>query len=136
MLKRFLALGVALVLAALTGPAVAAGNLAVDGNIRGLCGTATATAGAATLANKCGVVTSESLSTAAAGEYTLTVTNTAVAAADICVASAGLGTATEGTPGVGGVTPAAGSVVITVTNLHTSQALNGTIKVNFFCFKP
>ena len=38
---------------------------------------------------------------------------------------------TAGTPGIGGVTPAAGSLVITVTNLHSANAFNGTLKINF-----
>lgn len=136
MLKRLLA-ALAASLAALTFAAsVFAADLAQDGYIRGLCGTATASAGAATLANKCGVITSESISTAAAAEYTLTLTNTAVAATDICIASTGLGSSTTGTPGIGGVTPAAGSAVITVTNLHTSAAFNGTITVSYMCFRP
>lgn len=107
------------------------------GNLFLGCGTATATAGAATLANKCGAVTSESLTTAQNAIYTLTVTNTAVAAADVCFASVGNGTNTQGSPTVTRVSPAAGSLVVLVANLHASaQALNGTIVVSFACFKP
>lgn len=114
----------------------ASGNLALDGNIQGLCGTASATSGAATLANKCGVITSEALTTAAGVQYTLTVTDTSVAAADLCLASVGVGTSTTGWPTLSSVAPAAGSLVIVVTNIHASAALNGTIKISFFCFKP
>ena len=94
-------------------------------------GTVTAASGAATLNYPSGVVTSESLTTAAAAEYTLTLTNSLITADSIIVASAGLGSSTDGTPGIGGVTPAVGSVVITVTNLHAADAFNGTIKIAF-----
>lgn len=94
-------------------------------------GTATATAGAATLASYNGVITSEALTTAAAGEYTLTLTNSLITATSVIMVSAGKGTATTGVPAIGGVTPAAGSAVITVTNLDAAAAFNGTIKINY-----
>lgn len=93
--------------------------------------TATATAGAATLNGQAGIVTSEALTTAAGGEYTLTLTNSSIKAGSIVLASTGLGTSTTGTPGIGGCTVSAGQVVITVTNLHVSAAFNGTITVSF-----
>jgi hypothetical protein len=96
---------------------------------------ATAIAGAATLHRLAGRVTSESLTTAAAGEYTLTLTNTHIESTDMVFAMAGLGSSTQGTPGIGGVTPADGSVVITVTNLHATLAFNGTIFVDFWVLK-
>jgi hypothetical protein len=99
-------------------------------------GTATATAGAATLAAGRGKVTSEALTTAAAAAYTLTITNTAIAAADIVMASVANGTNTQGVPVITRVTPAAGSLVIVVTNLHASQALNGTLVISFIAVKP
>lgn len=98
-------------------------------------GTATATAGAATLANRFGKVTSEALTTAQNAIYTLTITNTAVAATDMVFASVANGTNSAGTPIIGSVTPAAGSLVITVINQHASAvALNGTVKVSFAAF--
>jgi hypothetical protein len=93
--------------------------------------TGTSAAGAITMPSLSGQVTTEALTTAAAGEYTLTITNSLITANSVVIASVGRGTSTNGTPGLGGVTPAAGSVVITVTNLHASQALNGTLKINF-----
>lgn len=101
--------------------------LAVDSGTK----TATATTGAATLNKNAGVVTSEALTTAAAATYTLTLTDSAIAAADQVLASVQLGTATTGTPTIATVTPAAGSVVIVVQNIHASAALNGTIKITF-----
>lgn len=97
--------------------------------------TATASSGAATLNKSAGVITSESLSTAAGSSYTLTLTDSAVAAADQVMASVALGTSTQGTPQIVSVTPAAGSVVIVVKNIHATQAFNGTILVAFVRFK-
>ncbi len=98
-------------------------------------GTATATAGAATLNNRFRKVTSEALTTAQNGVYTLTITNSAVAADDIVMASVANGTNTQGTPTVTREQPAAGSLVILISNLHASaQALNGTIVVSFAAF--
>ena len=93
--------------------------------------TASATTGAATLNKNAGVITSEALTTAAGATYTLTLTNSTIAAADQVFASVQLGTATTGMPVVTTVTPAAGSVVIVVQNIHASAALNGTIKIAF-----
>lgn len=97
--------------------------------------TATATTGAATLNKNAGVVTSEALSTAAGAAYTLTLTNSAIAAADQVFASVAYGTASAGAPVVTRVQPGAGSVVIVVQNVHASAALNGTIKVSFAVLK-
>ena len=94
-------------------------------------GTASATAGAATLNAIAGVITSESITTAAGSEYTLTLTNSKISAADIVLAAVLNGTNTTAGIAVTTVTPAAGSVVIKVKNTHASSALNGTIKVAF-----
>lgn len=97
---------------------------------------ATASAGAATCSDYMGRVTSEALTTAQNAIYTLTITNTKVAAADLVFASVHDGTNTQGTPMVVRVTPAAGSIVITVANKHASaEALNGTIVVDFLVVK-
>lgn len=98
-------------------------------------GTATATAGAATLNNRFGVITSEALTTAQNLFYTLTVTNSAIAATDMVFASVANGTNTQGTPMIVRVTPAAGSLVIIVCNKHASaEALNGTLKIAYGSF--
>lgn len=110
---------------------LAGGTFRVDTGTK----TATATAGAATLSKLSGKVTSESLTTAAAAEYTLTVTNTRVAAADIAFASVANGTNSAGSPAVVRVTPGAGSLVVVVRNVHASAALNGTIVVSFVVLK-
>lgn len=98
-------------------------------------GTATAAAGAATLNNRFGKITSESLTTAQDAIYTLTITNSAIRASDLVMASVANGTNTQGTPVVTRVQPADGSLVVLVSNLHASaQALNGTIVVSFTAF--
>lgn len=98
-------------------------------------GTATATAGAATLNNRFGKVTSETLSTAQNANYTLTITNSTITAADLVFASVANGTNSAGTPVIVRVTPAAGSLVVVVRNAHDSAvAFNGTIVVTFAAF--
>ena len=99
-------------------------------------GTATATTGAATLNAIAGKVTSEALTTAQNAIYTLTITNSEVAAGDMVMATVANGTNTQGTPMIGRVQPAAGSLVVQVINKHaTSQAFNGTVVVSFQVIK-
>lgn len=98
-------------------------------------GTASATAGAATLSKSAGKVTSEAITTAAAALYTLTITNTQVAAADLAFASVANGTNTQGSPIIEKVTAGAGTLTILVRNAHASQAFNGTIVVSFMVVK-
>lgn len=93
--------------------------------------TGTASAGAVTMNSLNGQVTTESLTTAAGAEYTLTITNSLATANSVVIASVGNGTSSAGTPGIGGVSASAGSIVITVTNLHSANAFNGTLKINF-----
>lgn len=90
--------------------------------------TATAASGAATCNGEYCVITTESLSTAGAAEYTLTLTNDRIDANSFILASVGLGTASAGDPSIGQITPGSGSVVITVTNLNSSS-FNGTLKI-------
>lgn len=98
-------------------------------------GTATASAGAATLNNRFGVITSEALTTAQDASYTLTITNSQISATDMVFASVANGTNSQGTTVVTKVTPAAGSLVIIVTNKHaTAVALNGTLKIAYAAF--
>ena len=98
-------------------------------------GTATATAGAATLAIRFGKITTEALTTAQDASYTLTITNTQIAATDHVFVSVANGTNSQGTTVVTKVTPAAGSLVIIVTNKHASaQALNGTLVISYAAF--
>ncbi len=94
--------------------------------------TATAASAAATLNALSGVITSEALTTAAGATYGLVLTNSPVAATSRVFASVGYGSSTAGTPAVTMVTPSAGSVKITVQNVHASAAVNGTLKISFW----
>lgn len=98
---------------------------------KGSTKTASATAGAATLASTSGVVTSESITTAAAGTYTLTLTNTKAVATDIVQATINGGTNTAGTPILLSAVPSAGSIVFKIYNAHSANAFNGTLAVGF-----
>ena len=101
-------------------------------DLSGSVGTATATSGAATLNKQVGTITTESLTTAQDASYTLTLPNSRVGTGSVVLVSVANGTNTQGTTVVTKVTPAAGSVVIIVTNKHASaQALNGTLKISF-----
>lgn len=97
--------------------------------------TATATSGAATLHKNSGVITTESLTTAAGSEYALTLTNNTIAAGDIVLASVQNGDNTIAPIFVSTVTPASGSVVIKVVNGHASSQLNGKLKIAFAVLK-
>jgi hypothetical protein len=97
--------------------------------------TATATAGAATLHQPSGTITSEALTTAAGSAYQLTITDNQVAAGDIAFASVANGTNSAGVPVVTRVTPGAGSLVIFVRNVDSSAAFNGTLKISFAVLK-
>lgn len=92
--------------------------------------TVTAVAGAAEKDAQLVVVTSESLTTAAAADYTLTLTNARIKAGSVVLASIQNGSNSAGTPVLRTVTPADGSVVIKVYNAHAANAFDGTIKVS------
>lgn len=128
-----LALGALIGACALFETPAQATDLAVDGALRLSCGTATGTSNASTLANKCGVITTESATTAAGATFTETITNTTVLATDVCMAS--VATSGTGTPAITRVTPAANSLVIIVQNVHASAAFNAVLAVSFICFK-
>lgn len=109
--------------------------IGVGGSINSDSGVATASAGAATLAKMAGIITTEALTTAALADYTLTLTNSAIAAADMVFASVNNGTNTTAGIDVQRVSPAAGSVVILIRNTHATVALNGTLKISFLVVK-
>lgn len=98
-------------------------------------GVATATAGAATLSTYSGKVTSEAITTAAGADYTLTLTNTKIAATDILLVTVANGTNTTVGIAVNRVTAGAGSATILIRNTHASSALNGTIVISFVVVK-
>jgi hypothetical protein len=112
------------------GVAITAASLELDTGTK----TATAVAGAATLNKMAGVITSEALTTAAGADYTLTLTNSDIAAADQVMASVQL-TTPGGTPCVASVTPSAGQVIIVVQNIHATAPFAGAIKISYAVFK-
>lgn len=139
MMKNFRLAALALAALAFSLPALAV-DMAVDGNLRLNCSTATASGGAATLANKCGIITSEVLTTALNSTYTLTLTNSLAAAGDIVLASVTNSPNTGGSPAL--LTAVAGSSSITfiVTNYNygttgTGAAFNNAIKINYLLLK-
>ena len=96
----------------------------------------TAVAGAVTCNSRAGLITSEALVTAGLAAYTLTVTCDQCDVDSIIFFSVQNGTNTQGTTDVGNYTPATGSFVVKVNNIHASQALNGTIKLAFEIANP
>lgn len=108
-------------------------SLAIDDNGNG-GKTATAVAGAVTLNKNAGVITTEALTTAAAGIYALTITNSTIVATDSVFASVSLASSTTGAPSITGIKNSAGSVVIYIQN-SGSAAFNGTLRVAFFVLK-
>lgn len=98
-------------------------------------GTGTAETGAAELDAMAGKITTEALTTAAAAEYVLTLTNANIAAEDLVFASVAYGTATAGEPKIGRVTPDDGEVEIVVQNDAAADAIDGTLVISFFVVK-
>jgi hypothetical protein len=96
-------------------------------------GTVTGAAGAATLNAASGKITTESLTTAAAGTFTETLTNSYIAATDQVYAS--VTTTGTGEPCVHKTTPAAGSCVFTIRNNSAGTAFNAALVISFFVIK-
>lgn len=120
----------------LFGIDVPSGGIVSDDGTKTVAAVGTGATGTATLSKTSGKVTTGALTTAAAATHVLTLTNTKIAAGDIVLVTVGKGTATTGTPTVGDVTPGAGSVVITIQNIHASAAINGTLVVSYLIIKP
>lgn len=116
----------------LTIPEAGASSSFVVGG--GAANTVTLSANAGTLSRLSGVITTEALTTAAAGTQALTITNTLCAAADVVLISRAGGTSAGGTP-IFKAVPGAGSFVITVDNKHASAAFDGTFIIGFLIVK-
>lgn len=98
-------------------------------------GTATATSGSATVNTLAGLITTESLTTAAGAVYTLTVNNNKISSSDLIFVSVNNGSNTGGSPTLTTVSPANGSFVVKIQNIHATAAFNGTLVVSFFVVK-
>jgi len=97
-------------------------------------GTSTEAANAVTVSANAGVITTSALTTAAAGTYAITFTNTFIAADSVVHVTLMGGTNT--TPGVSvSATADAGTSIITITNNDAAAAaLNGTLILGFSVF--
>lgn len=125
------ALLAASMLAAIVAPAFAQ-NATINGTIIVTPGTATEGASyTSTLNNKAGVITVSPIVVGPGGSYTETITNSAVSATDVCQVTPEV---TTGKPVVTRVAPGAGSLAIDVFAAN-SQALSGSLKLRFICFK-
>lgn len=103
-----------------------------DSNVPELSGdmsTATAVAGAVTMTSQLCVITSEALVTAAAADYTLTITTARTTAGAAAFVTIGNGTNTTAPNFAHSVAVTAGQIVVKVRNGHASAALNGTITI-------
>jgi len=96
--------------------------------------TAIAVNGAATLNHDAGIVTTESLSTAAGSTYTLTLGCNQVTPNSVVSVSLSNGTNSTGDPTVSRVTPGNNVVTIVVTNRASAAALNGTLLIALIVF--
>jgi hypothetical protein len=96
--------------------------------------TATASAGAATLNKSSGVITTEALTTAAGSTYTLTLTDSQIAAGDLAVVSVDANGST-GTPHVNSVKTTSNTLTVVIANIHATVAFNAALKVTFAIIK-
>jgi len=93
----------------------------------------TSAATGVTLNKGSGQITTVALTTAAAAEEGFVVTNSTVAATDVIVLATTY--AGAGTPMLGVTNVAAGSFKINITNLHSANALNALMVINFAVIK-
>jgi hypothetical protein len=96
--------------------------------------SAVAVSGAATLNTTCGQVTTESLTLAQDGIYTLTITCSYAAAGHKVFCNVENGSNTVGIPGVATATLANGKITVVIVN-HGATPLNGTLLLDFVLMK-
>ncbi len=113
-----------------TGTASFAGNIQANGS------TSTSAAGAVTLNNKCGIITTETITTVSQGVYTLTISNNTATVGDHVYASVSNGSNTTGIPVVTSAACGAGTVVVKVANASTTTSpFGGSLKVDYLVVK-
>lgn len=95
---------------------------------------ATLSSHAATVTKYAVQVTTEALTTAAAGSQAFVLTLTGAAATDLAFCQLCGGTNTQGTPILNAVMTT-NTCTVTVKNHHASEALNGTLKFNVWILK-
>lgn len=99
--------------------------------------TTVAAGNSVTINTQAGYFTTATLTTAINTNQTITITNSLATANSIVVATIGSYSGTYGTNGVPvivSVTPSAGSIAILVRNIDGTNALNGTLEINFAIF--
>lgn len=92
--------------------------------------TGTASSDAVTISKTGGMITSEAKTTAVGAAFTITLTNSVIAATSTVQATAHDLSNTAGKASVSAITPGAGSATIAVTNVGTA-AFNGTFNIPF-----
>lgn len=97
-------------------------------------GTGTCSSNAVTINAACGVITTESLTTAAGASQAITLTNNYIASTDMLFVHQNGGTSTAGTLEIKSV-PGSGTATITLTNRHAANAFNGTFILAFLVVK-
>jgi len=105
-------------------------DVKVVGRLIRRSGTATGSGGAATLDRYAGVITTESLTTAAGGTTAYTINNRLVKAGDIVLCSLE-NKGTQGTPFIYDVKVEDGKITLGIKNDHATQALNGALALRF-----
>lgn len=98
-------------------------------------GTGASVAGAVTINAPSGVITTETLNTAAGSFTDITLTNSFITATSVitigCGTWTGPGVTDNDFPHVNVQTPGSGSVVFRIYNNSAGTPLNGTLKINF-----
>lgn len=94
----------------------------------------TAVTNAVTTNKQTGIVTTESLTTAQNGVYTLTMTNATIGTTSDLMVSVGYGSSTVGSPVLQSTVITADQAVVKVINLGAT--LNGTLKITFWVLNP
>lgn len=98
-------------------------------------GNATLSSNAATVTKYSGVITTESLTTAAGAAASLVITLTGIAAGDLAFIQRAGGTNTRVNFNLSAVTTS-NTLTVTVNNTEPTNALNGTLIFNFWIVKP
>ncbi|HYP62268.1 MAG TPA: hypothetical protein VEQ16_00185 [Acidocella sp.] len=80
-----------------------------------------------------GVITTNSLATAASTAANFVINNSLITANNACTATIGNTTST-GTPTIAQVVTGAGTITINIANVATAAALNNTVNINFSCY--
>lgn len=104
--------------------------LATGGIIRPAKVNGTESANAVTASGAAGVITTSSLTTAAAGSYAITWTNTLITSSSVITVTPSGGTNTRRNFQVY-VVPGSGNATITIYNTEPTNALNGTILLSY-----